>query len=255
MVSRKGHLIDSSAKIMHNCGSSHIRDRNRKESAMTDTINAPPTAPAGQQEKQPRFYNLQVALGLLPDPSGKPSYIWVERWNARIIWCFIVIGVPLLGMSGFSPLTKWVIGALWFAIWSPFFVYFESRELIGQMLGRGSIRSDQLSEQQDSAQLPRYAIRYAVFLWAITYAIHVTVSVFPAFAKSTPLDFVIVVVKQVYYSFWDSWITYHVVEWFILIHTWFVTKRFNKQTYDVGNILSKATPMGERIERRVGPGN
>jgi len=201
-----------------------------------------------------RSRKLKIMLGIIPDPSGSPSFIWLERWNARIIWFFIVIGVPLLGMSGFEHLIKWIIAAAWFAFWTPFFMYFEVRELIGQMLGRGSIRSDQLSEQQDTAQLPRYGLQWAVYIWALVYAIHVTVAVFPFFATSPVQVFLGKLAVQIYYSWWDSWITYHWVEWFIIFHAWLVTKRFNKQTYDVGNILSKATPMGERVERRVPSG-
>src|SRR3989344_8669970 len=201
---------------------------------------------ATSQEKLARFVRLKIGLGMIPEPSGRPSFIWLERRNARIIWLFLVIGVPLLGMSGLGDLTKWIIGAVWFALWSPFFSYFEYRELIGQMLGRGSIRSDQLSEQQDTAQLPRYGVQWAVYIWVLVYAIHVTVSVYPDFATNPIHVFLGKVAVQIYYSWWDSWITYHWVEWFILLHARFVTRRVNEQTYDLGNILSKATPMAER---------
>ena len=47
------------------------------------------------QETEPkRFVKLRIALGLLPDPHGRPSFLWLERWNAYIITIFVGFGLP-----------------------------------------------------------------------------------------------------------------------------------------------------------------
>ena len=196
-----------------------------------------------------RKKEMRIAFGFDPEPDGRPSFIWLERWNAFIIATLITIGVPLLGASGFSDLTKWIIAAIWFAVWSNFFYHFEMRELIGQMTGRGAIKSEQLTEQQDSAQEPRYAARYAIFIWAIVYVAHVIIQVYPLHGTVPVWKFVVMTVPyQIYLSWSDSWISYGIVEWLIIAQAWYVTKKLiNRDAYDVGNIFSKAAPMGERV--------
>ena len=196
-----------------------------------------------------RRKDLRILFGREPEPDGRPSFIWLERWDAFIVATFITIGVPLLGASGFAWSTKLFIGMLWFAAWSTFFYHFELRELIGQMTGRGAIKAEQLSQQQDSAQEPRYAVRYAIFIWLLAYVVHVVIKVFPIYGTLPEWKFITVTIPvQIYHSWWDSWISYGIVEWLALVHAWFVTKKLiNRDTYDVGNIFSKAAPMGERV--------
>lgn len=206
----------------------------------------PPSVPSRWAKRKKE---LRILFGREPEPDGRPSFIWLERWDAFIIATCITVGVPLLGASGFAWSTKLFVGMLWFATWSNFFYHFEIRELVGQMTGRGAIKSDQLTEQQDSAQEPRYAVRYAIFIWAIVYVAHVIIKVYPIYGTVSEWRFVTVMVPyQVYVSWWDSWISYGIVEWLIIVHAWYVTKKLiNPDTYDVGNIFSKAAPMGERV--------
>ena len=133
----------------------------------------------GGTPKLPRSVKLRIALGMLPEPSGRPPYIWLERWDAFIVGVCLAVGTPLLGLSGFAPLTKWIIAAIWFAVYAPFFSYFEGRELIGQMHGRGSIRAEQAAEQENTAQDPFYGIATAVGIWVVVWAVHVALQKLP----------------------------------------------------------------------------
>jgi hypothetical protein len=196
------------------------------------------------------MYRLRVALGMLPEPSGQPSFIWLERWDSFIIGACIGVGVPLLGLSGFDSLTKWIIAAIWFAFWPHFFWYFEGRELIGQMQGRGSIEPEQVSRQQNTSQDPFYGVVIAVFVWLIVLAVHATLDRTPGATISQLLSGIAV---SVWRGLWVSPVHYGIVEWLILIHAWIVTKYANYMLYNIGNTLLKSTPMGERVERRIRP--
>lgn len=221
---------------------------------MTDTAGTDMSGEASAvdtaAQKRPRLSRLRIALGMLPQPDSRPPYIWLERWDAFIIGAIFMLGVPLLAFSGFSLSTKWIIAAFWFAVSTPFFVYFEGRELLGQMQGRGSIKPEQISEQQNTAQDPFYGIIGALFIWFVVLAVHVTINTYPM--HNDPLwRFVIVHIPvETYSGLWTSQVPYSRVEWLILLHGWIVTSRMNYIVYNLGNTLSKATPMGERIERR-----
>lgn len=213
-------------------------------------LQTPSTAAAPAQAAPQKLIKLKIALGMIPEPSGRPPYIWLERWDALIVGVILAVGVPLLGYSGFSSSTKWVIAASWFAVWSPFFVYFEGRELIGQMIGRGAIKQEQLSEQQDTAQDPFYGVIAAGVIWLVVYVVHVTINVYPQYDGVVWRLVLVTMPAQFYQSWWDSWIAFGIVEWFILLHAWLVTKYVNYIMYNTGNTFSKAAPMGERTERR-----
>lgn len=202
----------------------------------------------------PRFEKLRIALGMLPEPSGRPPYIWVERWNAFMVGVFVALGVPLLGFSGIAYDSKKTILIWWLATWAMFFMYFEGRELIGQMQGRGAIKAEQLSEQQNTAQGPFYGVIVAGFIWFIVFAIHVTINVYPKSTGSLFHLLFVLIPVEAWSALWTTPVYFGFVEWFILVHVWISTSLINHIFYNVGNIFSKAAPMGERIERRVGPG-
>ncbi len=210
---------------------------------MSDTSNdASATVPAATPSvpvapRPPRLLKLRIALGMLPQPSGRPPFIWVERWNAFIVGIIFAFGVPILGYSGLSISTKWAVAAVWFALWSNFFMYFEGRELIGQMMGRGAIKQEQLSEQQNTSQDPFYGIIAAFVIWLLVLAVHVAQQPWSGFLG------LMTAIRQGYGT---TPIYYGVVEWFILLQGWFVTGYINYIMYNTGNTFSKAAPMGER---------
>lgn len=214
---------------------------------MSDT-SAPTPAAEPQSTPAPRFYKIRVALGMLPEPSGRPPFIWVERWNAFIIGIAVALGVPLLGWSGIDYETKKIILIWWLAIWLIFFSYFEGRELIGQMIGRGAIKQEQLSEQQNTAQDPFYGTIFAVVIYVVVLAVHV--ARMPV-ADGSGVQYFGNIVRNVWTGLWSTPMYYGFVEWFIIIHTWVCTSLVNYITYNTGNTFSKAAPMGERIERRA----
>lgn len=216
---------------------------------MSATAGAP--APSQQTPVIPRFLPLKIALGLAPEPDGKPPYIWLERWDAFIVAAFVAVGVPLLGYSGLDHNTKWTIAAIWFALWSPFFFYFEGREVVGQMQGRGSIEPEQASRQQNTAQEPFWGAIIAVIVWLVVFAIHVTIAVYPTFDGSVARLVFVQVPAEMYYGLGTTNVRYGVIEWLILVHVWLVTKYTNYIIYNVINSFLKATPTGERIERRL----
>lgn len=220
------------------------------EVLMTDQAQASNTpAPSQPSRAAVRIQTLRIKMGLDPEPDGKPSYIWLERWDALIVAFFLAVGVPLLGASGFAPLTKWIVAAVWFAVWAPFFAYFEGRELVGQMMGRGAIKQEQLSEQQNSAQDPFYGVYVAVFVWVAVYAVHVTIAVYPQYNGSMLRLIFQLIPIQIYLSWSSSWISFGTVEIFILAQGWLGTKYINYIMYNTGNTFSKSAPMGERTER------
>jgi hypothetical protein len=222
-------------------------DSNNANPRHTSSPTAQPQQAPPQKPRAPRFSKLRIAFGMLPEPKGRPSFIWLERWDAFIVGIIVALGVPLLGYSGFAPLTKWIIAAAWFAIWSPFFAYFEGRELIGQMMGRGAIKQEQLSEQQNTAQDPFYGVIAAFVIWLVVWVVHVTLQKWP---NETTWQFVSGMLTTMYDGLWTTPIHYSVVEWSILFQVSFVTKYINYIIYNTGNTFSKAAPMGERTERR-----
>lgn len=206
---------------------------------MTDTTGVPPMA--SQAPSKPlKLVKLRIALGMLPQPSGKPPYIWVERWNSFIIGIIIGVGLPLLAWSGIPYETKKTI-LIWYSpIWLIFFFYFEGRELIGQMMGRGTIKQEQLSEQQNTSQDPFYGTIFAISVWAVVLGVHVAL-------KPLPEGWVVfAVIRNVWSGIWTTPVYYGFVEWFILFWTWVGTSRINYIMYNVGNTFSKSAPMGER---------
>lgn len=221
---------------------------------MTDTTTQstaePPLAP-----KPVRFERVKIALGMIPEPTGGPSFIWLERKDAFMVAASIVIGVPLLGLSGLSLEWKLAIALIYCGTWPSFFHYFEGRELLGQMQGRGSIKPSQVSEQQKTAQKPFFGVMIAVFIWFAVLAVYVAVQVLPKFGDNSLwyLFFVLIPV-EVYKGLWTTWVPYGLVEWLILIHAWYVTKHTNHIIYNIGNTLSQATPMAQRTERKLDHG-
>ena len=187
---------------------------------------------------------------MLPQPDGKPPYIWLERWDAFIVGVIVALGVPLLGLSGLSYETKKTILIWWLAIWVVFFVYFEGRELIGQMMGRGAIKQEQLSEQQNTAQDPFYGAIGAFVIWALTFAIHVTIHVYPVYDGDMLKLLFVTVPVEMGRGYWTTPVYFGFIEWFILVQVWVSTSLINYIMYNTGNTFSKAAPMGERTERR-----
>lgn len=219
---------------------------------MSDTPqNVSPAAPV--EPRHPRLARIRIALGMLPEPDGSPPYIWLERWDAFIVAACLAIGVPLLGLSGFATMTKLQVVAVWFALWPPFFFYFEGREVIGQMQGRGSIDPEQASRQQNTAQEPFWGVIIAVLVWAVAFAIQTTINAYPKYDGSLTRLFFVTIPHEWLSGAWTSWIRFGFIECAILVHAWLVTRYTNYIIYNVINTFLKATPMGERIERRLHP--
>lgn len=210
---------------------------------MTDTSQtaAPKAEPTG-------MLKFKIALGMVPEPSGRPSFIWLERWDSKIVALMVAFGVPLLAYSNFAGSTKWFIATMWFAIWPVFYTFLEGRELVGQMQGRGSIKPEQLAEQQNSAQYPYFGVIAACVVWLVVWAVHVALQKWP---DETAWLFITGLARNAYRGFWTTPIPYGVVEWFIIVQAWVGTRYINYVMYNTGNIFSKAAPMGERIERRA----
>jgi hypothetical protein len=216
---------------------------------MTDMGQQAPAQQPGEPNNEKRAFwrRLKVALGMEPQPSGMPPYIWVERWNAFIIGAMIAVGVPLLGLSGFTVESKKTVLIFWLGTWSVFFTYFEGRELIGQMMGRGAIKQEQLSEQQNTAQNPFYGCVIAVAIWAVVLAVHVTIKLFPVADASIWRLVFVQVPTELWSGFGTTPVRYGVIEWAIILHAWVVTSLINYIMYNTGNTFSKSAPMGERV--------
>ncbi len=157
--------------------------------------------------------------------SGKTRFVWAERWNAPIYALIVLIGVSLLGWSGFATDTKWIIAAIWFGLF-PFYMLLEGRELTGQMEGRGSIDAPQARAQIRTGQLPYYGALLAIVVWVVAAAFYRTV---PG----------------------GSIIRFGIVEWLIIAHTWFAIFLSNRIFYGLIMELLKSAPRGERVERRL----
>lgn len=161
------------------------------------------------------------------EKDGRPRFIWAERWNAPLYALIVLAGVSLLGWSGFATNIKWIVAAVWFALF-PFYMLLEGRELTGQMEGRGSIDAPQARAQIRTGQLPYFGALMAIVVW---------------------------VVAAVYYRMepQGSPIKYGVVEWAIIAHTWFAIFLSNRIFYGLIMELLKSAPRGERVERRLAP--
>lgn len=162
---------------------------------------------------------------LTTTPEGRPRFIWAERWDAPVYALIIALGVPLLGVSGLTIGVKWIIAASWFFVF-PVYMLFEGRELTGQMEGRGSIDAPQARAQIRTGQLPYFGAFFAVVVWVIALAYY---------RNETS----------------GSPIKYGVVEWVILIHTWFAIFLSNRIFYGLIMELLKSAPRGERVERNI----
>lgn len=212
------------------------------------------TDPAAVGSEDIPFQRFRIALGMLPQPTGKPPFIWLERGNAIIVGALVALGVPLLALSQFGTTAKLLVLIAWLAVIPQFFAYFEGRELIGQMLGRGTIKPDQLTKQQGTAQGPFYGCVIAAFIWLVVYAVHVAINVVIVLNADPGAGVIPIIAGQLLRSFAESPVAFGIVEWFILAHTWVSTNRTNHIMYNVGNIFSKATPLKEQVERRIMPG-
>jgi len=201
-------------------------------------------------ERPARFVRLKIALGMIPEPSGRPSFIWLERWNTVIVGFAVAIGVPLLSLFVAYEDKKTIL-IWWLAIWLIFFFFFEGRELNGQMQGRGAIKQEQWSAQQrNAAQHPFWGFIFAIVAWFVVFAVHVAIKVYPAFDGSIVHLIFSVIPKQAWASLFDTPLYYGFVEWFIILQAWVGVNRVNYIMSDVGNTYSKAAPMGERTISR-----
>ena len=160
-------------------------------------------------------------------PQGRPRFMWAERWNAPVYALIIIVFLPLLGASGYETTTKWIIAAVWFAVF-PLYMWLEGREIAGQMEGRGSIDAPQARTQVWTAQLPHIGVIVAVFIWVIGLA----------WNRNEP---------------GGSPIRYDVVEWAIIVHSVFAVGLSNHVFYSLVMELLKSAPRGERIEKRLPP--
>lgn len=198
----------------------------------------------------PRLLKVRVALGLLPQPDGDPPFIWLERWDAFIIAIIVGFGVPLFAFADFSTTTRLTIAWVWAMFWVLFFTYFEGRELIGQMTGRGTIKPEQLSEQQKTAQTPFWGVAAALVAWLVVYVVHIALKLIAAPPTDGTWSEIESIVSVLYNGLWSTWLPYGWIEWLTLAHVWWTTTKVNYIMYNVGNIFSKAAPMAERFERR-----
>ncbi|MBP9757288.1 MAG: hypothetical protein KBD06_01685 [Candidatus Pacebacteria bacterium] len=200
------------------------------------------------QETEPkRFVKLRIALGLLPDPHGRPSFLWLERWNAYIITIFVAFGIPALALSDIGW-AKIVIAAVWFSAWYPFFVYFEGREIVGQMQGRGSLDAAQASKQMSSAQSPYWGAVAAFIFWVVALAVHVTLRLSREVDQA---DFANSVSSIVYSGLSTTPLRYGLIEWWLIVQMVWATRLNNKTFYNIITEFLKATPRAERSERRI----
>src|SRR3989338_2408775 len=166
---------------------------------MADTLQ-----PTATPERPPRFVRLKIALGMIPEPSGRPSFIWLERWNTVIVGLAVAIGVPLLSLF-VSYENKKTILIWWLAFWLIFFFFFEGRELNGQMQGRGAIKQEQWSAQQrNAAQHPFWGFIFAIVAWFVVFAVHVAVKVYPTFDGSIVQLILTQIPRQAGASYFDT---------------------------------------------------
>lgn len=187
---------------------------------MTDT---------GQQAPVPqnpdKWANWKIMFGIRAHPTGRPAFLWAERWNAPILMVLIAVGVPLLGWTQFTLETKFWIVVAWFIIYI-LYILLEGREILGQMEGRGTISAPQARRQIRTAQLPHIGLLLAVFAWALAWAYY----------KDVP---------------GGSPIIYGRVEWAILCVTLLGQLVSNYIFNGMALELSKSAPRGERAEMRI----
>ena len=126
------------------------------------------SSPSGEN-KLDKYARLKIAFGLKADPHGRPAFIWAERWNAPILALLIAVGIPLLGWSGLTNETKWIIAFYWAAFFI-LYMLLEGREIMGQMEGRGTISAPQARTQVRTAQLPHIGTLLAVVAWVVAKA-------------------------------------------------------------------------------------
>jgi hypothetical protein len=194
---------------------------------MAETASTAATAPAFQAQKRDKYATLKIAFGLESDPLGHPPFIWAERANAPVYALIILLGVPLLGYSEWSDDTKWIVAAVWFALF-PLYMLLELREITGQMEGRGSINAPQARRQIRTAQLPHIGTILAIVVWALA----------KAYYRNEP---------------GGSPIRYGIVECAIIAHSFLAIMISNYTVYGLIMELLKSAPRGERVERRLGP--
>lgn len=221
---------------------------------MSDTPQQAAPAPAPETPRPPRLYRLRVALGLLPEPDKRPPYIWVERKDALMVALLVAFGLPLLGLSRFDMTAKLIIVCAYGLTVPLFFFYFEGREIIGQMMGRGAMKQEQWSEQQRTAQYPFFGLIVAAFVWLTALLVQLALRLYGHYDGSLwRLFFVTLPVELwswIWHGEWHPWINYQVYEWVILFYTWFMIKRVNYIIYNAGNTFSKIA-IAERVERNV----
>ncbi|HEY4488193.1 MAG TPA: hypothetical protein VJB97_01620 [Candidatus Paceibacterota bacterium] len=178
--------------------------------------------------------------------AGKtPGFIWAERWNGPLFALIIMLGVPLLGWSGWSDQTKWIIAAIWFFLF-PLYMLLEGRELTGQMEGRGSIDAPQARAMIRTAQFPYYGATIAIFVWIVAVATHLPSFASPAEWWQWPQS----LLNYVAGAAAAGPVNYGQVEWALLVHTWFAILLSNRIFYGLMMELLKSAPRGERVERR-----
>ena len=183
------------------------------------------THPVLNDQHHDRFARWKISLGFQADPSGRPPFIWAERWNAWIYSCVILIGVPLLGYSGLPLGIKFIVVAAWTSLF-PIYTLLELREITGQMEGRGSIDAPQARRQIRTAQIPHIATLLAVVIWIVAWAYYRNES------GGSPVQ-------------------YGIAEWWIIGHSIFAIMISNYAVYGLLMELLKSAPRGERVERRL----
>lgn len=199
---------------------------------MTDTgQESPAPAPAGSHAQSRRelspdkWANFKIMWGIEADPTGRPPFIWAERWNAPILTILIAAGLPFLGWMQFSLETKlWTLVG-WFVVYI-LYILLEGREILGQMEGRGTISAPQARRQIRTAQLPHIGLLLAVFAWAFAWAYY----------KDEP---------------GGSPIIYGRFEWALIAITLVGQLVSNYIFNGMALELSKSAPRGERAEMRI----
>lgn len=191
---------------------------------MTDTSGVPPVRQE-PKDNPDKLANWKIAFGVRADPTGRPAFIWAERWNAPILMILIAFGIPLMGWSDLSLETKKLIKDIW---QNAFLVYMllEGREILGQMEGRGTISAPQARRQVRTAQLPHIGTLIAVFVWLLSLA----------YFRNEP---------------GGSPIAYGTVEWGLIWYNFFGVFISNYLFNGMILELSKSAPRGERSETRL----
>lgn len=163
---------------------------------------------------------LLMANGLKKDPTGRPAFIWAERMNGPVFGVILACGIPFLALSDYSLEFKWEIATYWFVAMN-IYMMLELRELLGQMSGRGSLDTRQVSWQIMTGLMPPIGVLFALVCWLQS----------------------------------ETWLrvemTFGRVEWSILGYSSLIFIMSLAKVIRLAIDLSKSAPRGERSERRL----